>query len=103
MARRGHKVFISEYQMPQEFRCVWEKEVTNSLNPNITKRPVERLFTIDQKEEMKETYCLEDTLYNTKRYFTFENGVVSGTEVAQEYFNIFLDLASRLGYKVVKL
>ena len=47
MARRGHKVFISEYQMPQEFRCVWEKEVTNSLNPNITKRPVERLFTID--------------------------------------------------------
>lgn len=52
---------------------------------------------------MKETYCLEDTLYNTKRYFTFENGVVSGTEVAQEYFNIFLGLASRLGYKVVKL
>ena len=52
---------------------------------------------------MKETYCLEDTLYKTKRYFTLENGVVSGTEVAQEYFNIFLDLASRLGYKVVKL
>ena len=47
MARRGHKVFISEYQMPQEFRCVWEKEITNSINPNITKRPVERLFTID--------------------------------------------------------
>ena len=47
MVRRGHKVFISEYQMPQEFRCVWEKEVTNSLNQNITKRPVERLFTID--------------------------------------------------------
>lgn len=33
---------------------------------------------------MKETYCLEDTLYNTKRYFTIENGVVSGTELAQE-------------------
>ena len=52
---------------------------------------------------MKETYCLEDTLYNTKRYFTIENGVVSGTELAQEDFNVFLDLASRLGYKVVKL
>lgn len=50
---------------------------------------------------MKETYCLEDTLYNTKRYFTIE--VVSGTELAQEDFNVFLDLASRLGYKVVKL
>ena len=35
---------------------------------------------------MKETYCLEDTLYNTKRYFTMENGVVSGTELAQEDF-----------------
>lgn len=33
---------------------------------------------------MKETYCLEDTLYNTKRYFTMENGVVSGTELAKK-------------------
>ena len=32
-----------------------------------------------------------------------ENGVVSGTELAQEDFNVFLGLASRLGYKVVKL
>lgn len=39
----------------------------------------------------------------TKRYFTMENGVVSGTELAQEDFNVFLDLASLLGYKVVKL
>ena len=52
---------------------------------------------------MKETYCLEDVLYNTKRYFTLENGVVSGTELAQEDFNAFLGLASRLGYNVVKL
>ena len=52
---------------------------------------------------MKETYCLEDTLYNTKRYFTMENGMVSGTELVQEDFNVFLDLASRLGYNVVKL
>lgn len=52
---------------------------------------------------MEGTYCLEDTLYNTKRYFTMENGVVSGTELAQEDFNVFLDLASRLGYNVVKL
>lgn len=52
---------------------------------------------------MKETYCLEDTLYKAKRYFTLENGVVSGTELAQEDFNVFFDLASRLGYKVVTL
>ena len=52
---------------------------------------------------MKATYSVEDTLYNTKRYFTLENGVVAGTELAQEDFNVFLDFASRLGYKVVKL
>ena len=46
MARRGHKVFVSEYQMPSEFRCVWEKEIVNSMHQTITKRPVERLFTI---------------------------------------------------------
>ena len=52
---------------------------------------------------MKETYSLEDTLYKTKRYFTLEKGMVSGTELTQEDFNVFLDLASRLGYRVVKL
>lgn len=46
MARRGHKVFVSEYQMPSEFKCIWEKEITNSMHQTITKRPVERLFTI---------------------------------------------------------
>lgn len=43
---QGNVVFISEYTMPDDFVCVWEKEVTNSLNPNITYRPVEKLFTL---------------------------------------------------------
>jgi DNA adenine methylase len=42
----GHKVFISEYQMPDDFSCVWEMEITNSLNPKITKKPIEKLFTL---------------------------------------------------------
>lgn len=46
VASAGHKVFVSEYHMPDDFTCVWEKEVTNSLNPVATKRPVERLFTL---------------------------------------------------------
>lgn len=46
MKARGHKVFVSEYQMPSEFTCVWEKRITNSLSPNKTVRPVERLFTL---------------------------------------------------------
>ena len=30
--KEGHKVFISEYYMPEDrFECVWEKEIANSL------------------------------------------------------------------------
>ena len=46
MKERGHKVFVSEYEMPSEFTCVWEKRITNSLSPNKTVRPLERLFTL---------------------------------------------------------
>jgi len=46
MSKNGHKVFISEYQAPNDFKCVWEKEVTNSMNTSKTYKPTERLFTI---------------------------------------------------------
>ena len=41
---RYNQVFVSEYSAPDDFECVWKKQVTNSLNSKITKRPVERLF-----------------------------------------------------------
>lgn len=44
MAERGHQVFISEYQAPDDFICVWQKEVTNSMNTTKTYRPTEKLF-----------------------------------------------------------
>ena len=44
MTKQGHKVFISEYQAPDDFICVWSKEVTNSMNTTLTYKPVERLF-----------------------------------------------------------
>lgn len=46
-AKEGHKVYISEYDMPNDFTCVWQKQVTNSMNPKRTKRPIEKLFTIE--------------------------------------------------------
>lgn len=46
MKEDGHTIFISEYQMPSDFKCVWEKEVTNAMNPTITKKPIEKLFTL---------------------------------------------------------
>jgi len=40
----GHNVFISEYEAPVNFTCIWQKEVTNSLNTHKTYRPIEKLF-----------------------------------------------------------
>lgn len=40
----GQKVFISEYQAPDDFTCVWEKQITNTMHQNKTKRPTEKLF-----------------------------------------------------------
>lgn len=43
----GHKVFISEYWMPDDFICVWSKEVNNSLTKDTgSKKGVERLFML---------------------------------------------------------
>ena len=46
----GHQIFISEYSMPDDFICVWEKEVKSSLSANGkvggSKNSVEKLFTL---------------------------------------------------------
>ncbi|MCK9543842.1 MAG: DNA adenine methylase [Novosphingobium sp.] len=46
LSAKGHKLFISEYNMTDKFKCVWEKQVTNSLNTKNTYKPIEKLFTI---------------------------------------------------------
>ena len=44
MTNKGHQVFVSEYQAPPDFKCIWSKQITNSLNSKLTYKPVERLF-----------------------------------------------------------
>lgn len=44
---KQHTIFISEYEAPPDFICVWSKEVTNSMNTTKTYKPVEKLFTIN--------------------------------------------------------
>ena len=50
LKKEGHTVFVSEYNAPPDFICVWEKEVKSSLSANGTggcsKNSVERLFTL---------------------------------------------------------
>ena len=45
MKDRGHSVFISEYWMPEDFDCIWEKEVKCNINIDKNLR-TERLFTL---------------------------------------------------------
>lgn len=40
----GHKVFVSEYNAPDDFVCIWERELKTTMNPDTTKRAVEKLF-----------------------------------------------------------
>ncbi len=44
----GHQVFISEYNAPDDFICVWQQEVRSSLSANGksggSKRSIEKLF-----------------------------------------------------------
>lgn len=51
----------------------------------------------------KVTYCLEDTLYKTKRYFTVENGKVIGTEASEKELADFLTTAEKFHYKFERL
>lgn len=54
----GHKVFVSEYNAPSDWVCVWEKKAKTTMHQEITKDAVERLFVHEsqyQKEEQQPT------------------------------------------------
>lgn len=42
--KEGNDVLISEYQAPDDFVCVWQKQVTNAMNTKNTYKPTEKLF-----------------------------------------------------------
>lgn len=47
---RGIKVFVSEYEMPKDFKCIWQKEVADGMGTTKTgrkqKTKIEKLFTL---------------------------------------------------------
>lgn len=46
-ASKNNVVLISEYYMPEDFRCIWSREIQCGISNNIgTKRRTEKLFTI---------------------------------------------------------
>ena len=42
----GHFIFTSEYEAPEDFKCIWSKEITNTLHTTKTYSAVEKLFTL---------------------------------------------------------
>lgn len=44
--KENYQIFVSEYWMPEDFKCIWQKEVTNSMNQTKTYKPTEKLFTL---------------------------------------------------------
>ena len=46
LKRKGAKVFMSEYEAPDDFRVVWENDMKTCLNPTKTKIVKEKLFEI---------------------------------------------------------
>jgi len=47
----GHKVFVSEYNAPDDFECIWSKEIQSGLNTNSTKKGIERLFVFKADQQ----------------------------------------------------
>ena len=49
MKRKGHTIFVSEYSMPNDFVCVWEKEVSSNLDVSSKgKKETEKLFELKE-------------------------------------------------------
>lgn len=44
--KEQYQIFISEYNMPEDFKCIWQKEITNSMNTTKTYKPIEKLFIL---------------------------------------------------------
>lgn len=44
-ANEGHTVFVSEYNAPNDFYCIWEQEIKSILGKDNNKNATERLFT----------------------------------------------------------
>lgn len=42
----NYHIFVSEYEMPKDFKCIWQKQVTNAMNQTKTYKPIEKLFKI---------------------------------------------------------
>lgn len=43
-SKQGFKIFISEYDAPNDFKCIWQKEIKSFMKPSRAELRIERLF-----------------------------------------------------------
>ena len=46
----GHSIFISEFAMPKDFTCIWERELSMGPKPSEKFLKKEKLFTLGNIE-----------------------------------------------------
>lgn len=44
MSKQGHTLFLSEYQAPDDFECVWEMKTKSYMKPSRAEQTIEKLF-----------------------------------------------------------
>jgi len=47
MTGKGHKVFVSEYNAPKDFKCVWSGNIKSYMKAGRSETVTEKLFTIE--------------------------------------------------------
>lgn len=46
-AKQGHKVFVSEYNAPEDFKCIWSGNIKSYMKAGRSKEVTEKLFTYE--------------------------------------------------------
>lgn len=49
---KNHKIYISEYQMPEDFKCIWSGSIKNNLS-KFRKDEMEKLFSLNEIKTKK--------------------------------------------------
>lgn len=47
-SKEGYKVFVSEYNAPDDFTCVWSKHTVSTVRQGKANKAIERLFIYDR-------------------------------------------------------
>jgi DNA adenine methylase len=49
MAKQNHEIFVSEYSAPDDFTCVWQKYIKNTLGTNSSYETIQKLWKINKE------------------------------------------------------